>query len=317
MMSNSKYELHPGDIFTIPLFLPSYQKWRHLDAYIDYRKYRFREDDIYAYGRLIELMTGNMNLVEIFSYVGNIPETPDKIIQSGRLFAPVTMVGAFSRGRWRLLFEHPHYDKWTDSDYRNICFFLSAGVKLWKGGRQIYITSQQNRELKQSGVSEMIVYDSVDLENEIRSLLARQGLELNYEQIVEARRNEYPQPRDMDKKLKETISPFRWLSEHGKYSLFLDAGLINGDSFAKNNMSGNGYDWEKAASAYIEAHMPAFRGKFTFDCEADTFSMQSRTKKALKEFALAFYTFVLDTDAFERLLSQSCAATHSDMSGSD
>lgn len=302
-MSNSKYELHPGDIFTIPLFLPSYQKWRHLDEWIDYKKYQFHKEDIYAFGRLIELMTGNMNLVEIFSYVGKIPESPERIVQSGRLFEPVTMGDAFSRGRWRLLFDDPHYDKWIDSNYGNICFFLSMGAKLWKGGEQFHITCQQSSDLKQSGVSEMIVYGSVDLEVKIRSLLARQGLELNYEQTVEARRNEYPQPRDVDKKLKETLSPFQWLSEHGKYSLYLDAGLINEDLFAKNNMSGNGYDWEKIASAFIETHMPAFKDKFAFDCEADTFSMQSHTKKTLKEFALAFHTFVKDTDAFGELLS--------------
>ncbi|MDE7203892.1 MAG: hypothetical protein K2O91_18825, partial [Lachnospiraceae bacterium] len=280
-----------------------YQEWRDLDEFIDYKKYQFHEDDIYVFGRLIELMSGNMNLVEIFSYVGKIPENPERIIQSGRLFEPVTMVNAFSRGRWRLLFDNPHYDKWTDSDYKNICFFLSMGTTLWKGGEEIHITNQQSRELKQSGVSEMIVYGSVDLEVEIRSLLARQGLELNYEQTVEARRNEFPQPRDMDKKLKETISPFRWLSERGKYSLYLDAGQLNDDSFAKNNMLGNGYDWEKIASAFVETHMPACKDKFTFACEADTLSMQSITKKLLKEFALAFHTFILDTSAFEELLN--------------
>lgn len=56
----------------------------------------------------------------------------------------------------------------------------------------------------------------------------------------------------MDKKLKEMIVPFRWLSEPGRYTLSLDAGLLNGDCFAKNNMLGNGYDWEKVASEFIK-----------------------------------------------------------------
>ena len=68
-------------------------------------------------------------------------------------------------------------------------------------------------------------------------------------------------------------------------------------------MLGNGYDWEKVACAFLETHMPAFQNAFTFDCEADTFSMQSSTKKKLKEFALAFHQFVLDKSAFEALLS--------------
>lgn len=40
-------------------------------------------------------------------------------------------------------------------------------------------------------------------------------MELNYEEIVEERKSEYPQPRDMDKKLKEMIAPFRWIPDGG------------------------------------------------------------------------------------------------------
>ena len=43
-----------------------------------------------------------MNLIEIFSYVGKIPETPEAIIYSGRFFEPVMMAGAFSKGRWQI-----------------------------------------------------------------------------------------------------------------------------------------------------------------------------------------------------------------------
>lgn len=130
---------------------------------------------------------------------------------------------------------------------------------------------QQNRELKESGVSDMIIHGSVNLEVKIRSLFAMQGLELNYEQTVEERRNQYPKPRDLDKKLKETIAPFRWFSDTGRYSLSLEAGLLNEDSFTKSNMLGNGYDWEKT----------------------------------LKEFALAFHKFTMDRNAFEELLERS------------
>ena len=305
-MKNIKKTMTPGDIFIIPLFLPSHQKWRKLDELMDYRKYKFHEDDVFAFGRLIELQTGNVDLVEIFSYVGEIPKNPEVIIHSGRLFEPVVTGGAFSRGRWRFLFGDSCYDKWTDSDYGNISFLLGMGTTLWKGGEQIRITQQQGRELKQSGVSKMTIHGSVGLEVKIRSLLTIRGLELNYEQIVDKRRNEYPQPRDLDKKLKETISPFRWLSNNGKYSVSLNVGLLNEDSFAKNDMLGNGYDWEKIASAFIETNMITYREKFIFDCEADTFSIMSSSKKALKEFALLFHKFVLDTKNFERLLSQVC-----------
>lgn len=123
-----------------------------------------------------------------------------------------------------------------------------------------------------------------------------------YEQIVEERRNEYPKPRDVDKKLKEALVPFRWQGERGRYSLSLDAGTLNQDSFAKYGMLGNGYDWEKAASAFAEVYRWNSRGRFHFDCEADTFSMQSSSKKFLKEFALAFHKCVMDAGEFEELL---------------
>lgn len=301
---NSRYVLHAGDIFTIPLFLPSYQKWRRLDELIDYRKYKFHEDDIFAFGRLIEHHAGNMELIEIFSYAGTIPETPEVILRSERLFEPVMTGGAFSRGRWRFLFDDPHYDKWVDSDYADISFILGMGTILWKGGEQTRIPLEQGKALKKSGICNMTLYGSVELEVKIRSLLAEQGLELHYEQTVEARKNEYPEPRDPDKKLKKAISPFRWMSERGRYSLSLEAGQLCGDSFAKYGRIGNGYDWEKAASAFIELRFPSAKGKFSFDCESDTFSMQSASKKALKEFALAFYELAADSNAFEALLSR-------------
>ncbi len=301
-MNREKNKLHSGDIFTIPLFLPSYQIWRELDEFMDYRKYQFHQEDVYAFGRLIEPVPGNMNLIEIFSYVGKIPKSPEVIIHSERFFEPVMMVGAFSKGRWRFLFDNPHYDKWVDSDYANISFLMGDNLTLWKGGETIPLR-QQDKKSESSDIPYMIVYGSVGLEEKIRFLLSLRGLELNYEQTVEERRNEYPKPRDLDKKLKETIAPFQWSSENGRYSLYFSVGELNRNSFENNNMLGNGYDWEKAAIAFIEIHMPEFKDSFTFDCEADTFSMQSRLKKSLKAFGLAFHKFVLDTSAFEALLS--------------
>ena len=87
-----KHEMMPGDIFMIPLFLPSYQEWRGLEELMDYRRYQFHLEDVFAFGRLIELEAGNLNLVEIFSYVGRIPNDPKILVRSGRMFAPVTVV---------------------------------------------------------------------------------------------------------------------------------------------------------------------------------------------------------------------------------
>ncbi len=302
MMGKKTIDVHPGDIFAIPLFLPSER-----DDYlgnIDYSKYEFPSDDIYAFGRLIEMQAANVDLIEIFSYIGQIPETPENIIHSGRMFAPEHIGrSSFTKGRWRVLFSNPHYDMWKDSDYENIAFLSPVG-HMWKGKEEIRITKEKRAELKEAGIPDWIMYFDVDLEIRIRSVLEAQGIALNYEQTVDERRSGYPKPRDMDKKLKEMIAPFHWLSEKGRYTLSLDAGLLNADCFARNHMLGNGYDWEKVASVFIEQQGMDSGKKFSFDCEADTFTINSSSKKMLKEFSISFHKFVMDENAFEKFLSR-------------
>lgn len=195
-----------GDIFAIPLFLPCSQ----MGDYIDYRKYQFRKDDIYAFGRLIDIDMGNCSLIEVFGYVGKVPDTPEIIVNSGRLFKPVFVVSVLKTGRWPLLFENSHYDKWVDSNYENISFVLHS--ELWKGGKGIKITQAQRRELLESGeFQQCVIYGGMDIERKIRSILEEKGLQLHYEKIVEERCEEYPQTRDTDGKLKAEIAPFHWL----------------------------------------------------------------------------------------------------------
>ena len=93
-MGRKQPEVHPGDIFMIPLFLPS----DRIDEYhLDYSKYKFHLDDIYAFGRLIEIQVGNVDLIEVFSYTGQIPQNPERIIHSGRMFAPEHIGHPFSK----------------------------------------------------------------------------------------------------------------------------------------------------------------------------------------------------------------------------
>lgn len=300
-MGRKAAEVSPGDIFMIPLFLPSHQ----MDDYkLDYSKYKFHLNDIYAFGRLIEIQAGNVDLIEVFSYTGQIPQNPEDIINSGRMFAPEHIGHPFSgKGRWQVLFNNPDYDMWKDSDYENISF-LSPELHMWKGKEKINITKEKRIELKEAGIPEWIFRSRIDLEVRIRSILEARGIELNYERIIDERKSEYPKPRDLDKKLKEMIAPFRWISGHGRYTLSLDAGLLNCDSFVRNNMLGNGYDWEKVASAFIEKQGIDSDKKFSFNCETDTFSMTSSSKKMLKEFSISFHKFVMDTSAFEEFLGQ-------------
>ena len=67
-MDKIKKKPDDGDIFVIPLYLPSYQKWREtFDEFIDYRKYKLCGDDIYVYGRIIEPYDNkSVYLVELF-----------------------------------------------------------------------------------------------------------------------------------------------------------------------------------------------------------------------------------------------------------
>ena len=88
-------------------------------------------------------------------------------------------------------------------------------------------------------------------------------MELNYEEIVEERKSEYPQPRDMDKKLKEMIAPFRWIPDGGQYVLNFDTSVYNGEYFARHGMLGNGYDWEKLTALHLEEKMPESKKKIS------------------------------------------------------
>ena len=119
-------EVNPGDIFTIPLFLPS--NWGD-DYDVDYSKYKFHTDDIYGFGRLIEIQTGNVDLVEVFHYAGQIPKSPEIILNSGRMFAPEHVGHPYTgRGRWQAVFNDPRYDMWQDSDYENISFLSKQKI---------------------------------------------------------------------------------------------------------------------------------------------------------------------------------------------
>lgn len=260
------------------------------------------------------LQPGNMDLIEVFSYFGCIPESPDEILRSGRMFAPVMLVGAFARGRWRSAFRPAQYDKWAESGYADITFLMGAGdslpnsndYALWRGGENLrHMPREEWLTLKAAGVLRMVVHSGVSLETEIRALLAGRGVELHYEETVEARRETFPQPRDPDLKLRQALLPFCWLAlPPGRCALSLDADALRAESFAKYDMQGSGYDWERAAAAFLDMRFPKYKGGFAFDCEADTFCITARRKKALREFALAFRELALDAAAFEELLSR-------------
>lgn len=128
-------DITPGSIFFIPLFLPEGIK----DNRKSYYRYRFQADERYAFGRLINRTQSSGDLVEIFSYVGSIPQTPDEILGSSLMFDPLHVAIGFSKKRWRFIFENPDYDRVRDSNYADISFLLGdhRDPILWTGGKEI------------------------------------------------------------------------------------------------------------------------------------------------------------------------------------
>lgn len=151
-----------GGIFFIPLFLPNIIK----DNRKNYGKYKFKDEDQYAFGRLIELNKSSGDLVEIFNYVGSIPESPDIIIKSGRMFDPLHISMAFEKKRWRFIFIDNSYDRVRDSKYNEITFLLGDYDEpaLWKGGKELGTISEEEANT----YNHWIVHAPTQLESSIR-----------------------------------------------------------------------------------------------------------------------------------------------------
>ncbi|WP_083818238.1 Imm26 family immunity protein [Brachyspira intermedia] len=106
-------------MFFIPLFLPNDIK----DNIKNYSKTNFTSEENYAFGRLIEIDKSGGDLIEIFNYTGNIPNDKDDIIKSGLMFDPLHISMAFTKKRWRFIFEELNYDRERDSNYSKIIFY--------------------------------------------------------------------------------------------------------------------------------------------------------------------------------------------------
>ena len=151
-----------GNIFFIPLFLENNMK----ENTKNYSKYNFDKNSIYAYGRLIELNNSTGNLIEIFNYIGEIPDNYDKIINSGLLIKPIHTAMAFSKKRWRFIFETENYNKKLDSNYDEITFALGDRdfPILWKGGNKKEISIIEAANYKR-----WIIHHPTRIEEAIRS----------------------------------------------------------------------------------------------------------------------------------------------------
>ena len=152
-----------GNIFFIPLFLSSDFK----ENTKSYSRHKFPKSETYAFGRLIEIDQSGGDLVEIFKYIGHIPDSENTIINTGRLIDPVHVSLGFSKKRWQFVFENKNYDRNIDSKYQNIAFLLGIpeAPKLWQGGTISNISDYDTRKF-----NEWIVYPPTKVENLIREI---------------------------------------------------------------------------------------------------------------------------------------------------
>ena len=156
-------EITEGGIFFIPLFLPEGIK----DNLKSYYRYKFQADAQYAFGRLINRTQSSGDLVEVFSYIGSIPEIPEEILASGLMFDPLHVSMGFAKKRWRFIFEDHDYDRVRNSNYANISFLLGDHINpiLWTGGKEIGDISPS----KSKAYKHWRIYPPTQLEKKIRS----------------------------------------------------------------------------------------------------------------------------------------------------
>lgn len=157
-----------GNIFFIPLFLGTDIK----DNRKNYWRYTFTNDAQYAYARLIKVDASSGDLVEIFSYNGPVPDTPDVILNSPLLMKPLHVCMGFAKKRWRFIFETPEYDRQMHSHYSEITFLLGTRDSriLWKGGVQTDLDPKDIQE-HEDAHDNWIVYPPTKLEKRIREKL--------------------------------------------------------------------------------------------------------------------------------------------------
>lgn len=151
-----------GNIFCLPLFLSNDFK----DNTKNYSRSKYDSNLEYAFGRLIEADKSSGNLIEIFNYTGSIPENNKIILDSGLLFEPIHIAMAFSKNRWRFIFETENYNKEKDSNYKIISFKMGDDDSpiLWKGGNKSNISIDEAKKYKR-----WVVHHPTRIEDAIRS----------------------------------------------------------------------------------------------------------------------------------------------------
>ena len=125
----------PGEIYAIPLFLADI---------IDMTRVTLKDlrgdDKKFVYFRIIEDLCSGGILVEVFNKVGTLDISIEEVVESMRLFPPVTITPLpIGKGRWRRIGKQENYNKEQDSMYSDITLVSGAEGHyfLWKGGHSL------------------------------------------------------------------------------------------------------------------------------------------------------------------------------------
>ncbi len=150
-----------GEVFCIPLF------WVDEEYNAKSKLKKQDENKQFAFGRAIEEQGGAGILVEIFKISGPMTLDYESIVNSDLLFDPIYIfwVG-IRKKRWKIVYQTPNYDKYSDSNYANINMVLGDYQNLYlknvESGLEKKLTKEEARKYEKS-----IVWHPAQLEPRI------------------------------------------------------------------------------------------------------------------------------------------------------
>lgn len=129
-MSKKILTVNAGDIYFVPLFLS------HDMSNKSYFRYKFGEEgQVFCFLRIVKDLMGSGILVEVFNYIGDANSSVESIIDSGRMFEPVLIIGdGIHKKRWRKINETENYDCEYHSNFSQIKLVIGGfdRPKIWQ-----------------------------------------------------------------------------------------------------------------------------------------------------------------------------------------
>ncbi|EKO3629261.1 Imm26 family immunity protein [Vibrio metschnikovii] len=166
-MSKKTLTVNAGDIYFVPLFLINDMSNK------SYVRYKFGEEgQIFCFLRVIKDLMGSGVLVEVFNYIGGVESSVSSIINSGRMFEPVLIVGdGIYKKRWRKIGETENYDCECHSNFSQIKLIIGGfeRPKIW----QNHETRDPDEDI--SLIEDGIMWAACQLESRIVGILSEMG----------------------------------------------------------------------------------------------------------------------------------------------